>query len=84
MALGGENEIWWFYPSGNSLEIDRYVGYNYADNHWLLGNLARTAGAARGVFATPIMSDHTTVTNLQILSKVLTMMALLFFVRRDQ
>ena len=65
MALGGENEIWWFYPSSNSLEIDRYVGYNYADKHWLLGSLARTAGAARGVFATPIMSDHTTVTNLQ-------------------
>ena len=65
MALGGENEIWWFYPSGSSLEIDRYVGYNYADKHWLLGNLSRTAGAARGVFANPIMSDHTTVTNLQ-------------------
>tara|TARA_R100001509_G_scaffold127950_2_gene81386 strand:- start:1165 stop:5547 length:4383 start_codon:yes stop_codon:yes gene_type:complete len=65
MALGGENEIWWFYPSGGSLEIDRYVGYNYADKHWLLGNLSRTAGAARGVFANPLMADHTTVTNLQ-------------------
>ena len=65
MALGGENEIWWFYPSGNSIEIDRYVGYNYADKHWLLGNLSRTAGTARGVFANPLMTDHTTVTNLQ-------------------
>ena len=24
------NEIWWFYPSGSSLENDRYVVFNYA------------------------------------------------------
>jgi hypothetical protein len=23
------NEVWWFYPSGGSLEIDRYVMLNY-------------------------------------------------------
>lgn len=48
------NEIWWFYPSGGSTENDRYVAYNYAENHWTVGSLARTSGVDGGVFSTPI------------------------------
>ena len=56
MSLASESEIWWFYCSSNSNEIDRYVGYDYGDGHWLIGNLSRTAGASRGVFANPFMT----------------------------
>ena len=42
-SLATESEIWWFYPSANSDEVDRYVIYNYAEQSWYYGNLARTA-----------------------------------------
>jgi hypothetical protein len=44
------HELWWFYPSGGSLEIDRYVVFNYKEGHWATGNLSRTCGVDRGVF----------------------------------
>jgi len=50
-------EIWWFYPSGASLENDRYVVYNYSENTWYIGELARTAGYDRGAFRQPIMAN---------------------------
>lgn len=43
----GNNEIIWFYPSKSQTqsprEIDRYVVYNYIENAWYYGSLARTA-----------------------------------------
>ena len=48
------NEIFWFYPSAASNEIDRYVAYNYSEQHWTIGQLARTSGVDRGVFSSPI------------------------------
>lgn len=51
------SEIWWFYPSAVSTEIDRYVAYNYAENHWMTGELDRTAGVPIGGFPSPIWID---------------------------
>tara|TARA_R110000751_G_scaffold43113_5_gene99748 strand:- start:1584 stop:3089 length:1506 start_codon:yes stop_codon:yes gene_type:complete len=48
------NELWWFYPSGGSNENDRYVIYDYKENHWNIGQLARTACTDIGVFTNPI------------------------------
>ncbi len=48
-------EIWWFYPSSDSMENNRYVAYNYREGHWTIGELARTAGTDAGVFAYPNM-----------------------------
>lgn len=55
------NEIWWFYPSENSSECDRYVAYDFAENIWMTGTMDRTAGIDRGVFRYPmfIASDGT-------------------------
>jgi hypothetical protein len=39
----GFNEVWWFYPSGNSDWVDRYVIYNHLDQLWYYGQLGRTA-----------------------------------------
>jgi hypothetical protein len=39
----GFNEVWWFYPSGNSNWVDRYVIYNHLEQVWYYGNLGRTA-----------------------------------------
>lgn len=37
------NEIWWFYPSSESVVNDRYVVYNYLENLWFYGSLERSA-----------------------------------------
>ena len=51
------NEISWFYPSSNSNEIDRVVTYNYMENVWAVGTLARTSWVDKGVFAKPYATD---------------------------
>jgi hypothetical protein len=48
-------EIWWYYPSSSSNENDSYVTFNYRENHWNIGTLARTAGTDSGVFVNPLM-----------------------------
>ena len=52
------NEIIWFYCSANSNSIDRYVVYNYTENIWYYGSLARTAWADVGVLDYPIAANN--------------------------
>ena len=60
------NEVIWFYPSKDSLQIDRHITYNYAENLWYTGSLARSSWADRGVYSNPYAtefdSDDTTAT----------------------
>jgi hypothetical protein len=56
-ANTANSEIWWFYPSANSSENDRYVSYNYLEQAWSYGNLARTAWLDRGVEQLPIAAS---------------------------
>ncbi len=42
-SLASQSEVWWYYCSESSEEIDRYVVYNYLEQTWYYGNLARTA-----------------------------------------
>jgi hypothetical protein len=48
------SEVWWFYPSANSLVNDRYVVYNYAEDLWYIGTLMRAGWIDRGVYENPI------------------------------
>ena len=48
-------EVWWFYPSSASNEVDSYVSFNYRESHWNIGSLSRTAGVDRGVYLQPLM-----------------------------
>ena len=43
------DEIGWFYCSGSSTEIDRYVLYNYVEQTWSIGQLARHSWLDEGV-----------------------------------
>ena len=47
------SEVWWFYPSSSSNEIDKYVIYNYQQQIWYYGSLNRTAWLDRGVNELP-------------------------------
>jgi hypothetical protein len=55
MTIAEFSEVWWFYCSAASSTIDRYVIYNYRDNHWSIGEMARTTGADSGVLEQPMM-----------------------------
>ena len=54
----GFNEIWWFYCSTNSNEVDRYVVYNYVENAWYYGNMGRTAWLDSGLLPYPIAATY--------------------------
>jgi hypothetical protein len=47
-------EVKWHYPSGGSVEIDRYVTWNFRENHWSIGQMPRLCGADRGVAPYPL------------------------------
>jgi hypothetical protein len=48
------SEVWWFYPCTISSDCTRYVVYNYAQEIWYYGTLARTAWVDRGTSLTPL------------------------------
>jgi len=52
------SEVWWFYPSLNSTEIDSYVSFNYLENVWATGTLARTAWIDAGINAYPVAAGY--------------------------
>ena len=59
VALNTEHsEIWWFYPSSNSEEVDKYVVYNYLEKVWYYGTFGRTAWVDRGIFDFPIAANN--------------------------
>tara|TARA_R110000744_G_scaffold362438_1_gene470505 strand:- start:372 stop:2237 length:1866 start_codon:yes stop_codon:yes gene_type:complete len=47
------DEVGWFYPSGSSLENDRYVVFDFNDNVWTYGELSRTAWLDEGTVDYP-------------------------------
>ena len=56
----GFNEVWWFYCSADSTTIDKYVVYNYLENVWYYGTMARTAWLDSGLQNYPIAATYGT------------------------
>lgn len=56
-ANAGFSEVWWFYPSADSDEIDKYVIFNYEQKIWYIGSLSRTAWVDRGVSEFPVAAN---------------------------
>lgn len=54
----GFNEVWFFYCSENSTTIDKYVIYNYAEDVWYYGQMARTAWLDSGLRDFPIAATY--------------------------
>ena len=48
------SEVFWFYPSANSTENNRYCKYNYRENIWDVGTMDRTAWSDASTFANNI------------------------------
>tara|TARA_Y100000996_G_C22548905_1_gene652956 strand:- start:1113 stop:2951 length:1839 start_codon:yes stop_codon:yes gene_type:complete len=52
------HEVWWFYCSASSETADRYVVYNYMDNIWYYGTIARTAWLDSGLRDNPLAATY--------------------------
>jgi hypothetical protein len=52
------NEVTWFYTSNNATQIDRFVTYNYLENCWSVGSLARTTWQDYGVYQKPYATEY--------------------------
>lgn len=54
----GFNEVWWFYCSANSSDVDKYVIYNYLEDIWYYGTLGRTAWLDSGLREYPVAATY--------------------------
>lgn len=54
----GFNEVWFFYCSSASNSIDKYVVYNYTEDIWMYGTLARTAWLDTGLRDYPLAATY--------------------------
>jgi len=54
----GFNEIWFFYCSANSNAVDKYVVYNYEEDIWYYGTMARTAWLDSGLRNYPLAATY--------------------------
>jgi hypothetical protein len=55
------NEVWWFYCSADSTAIDSYAIYNYVDQVWYYGQMARTAWYYSSIKPYPIAAGYNNV-----------------------
>jgi hypothetical protein len=60
------SEITWFYCSFTSDYIDRFVTYNYLENTWSIGSLARTAWVDAGVIGKPLATSYDNTDNTAV------------------
>jgi len=54
----GFNEVWWFYCSQDSTTIDKYVIYNYAEDLWYYGSMARSAWLDTALRSYPVAATY--------------------------
>ena len=53
------NEVWWFYCTSDSDVVNKYVVYNYVENAWYEGSMARTAWIDDSVISNlPLSTDY--------------------------
>ena len=52
------NEVTWYYPSLSSDYVNRFVTYNYMENVWSIGSMARTAWTDIGTFDKPLATKY--------------------------
>ena len=55
---GEYNEVLWFYPRTGSDQINAVVAYNYLEQTWWTGTLARTTWIDREVYDNPVGTEY--------------------------
>jgi hypothetical protein len=64
------NEVTWFYCSSGSNVIDRCVTYNYQENVWSVGSLARSSWSDKGVYGFPYALDYNSTDTTSTISTI--------------
>ena len=64
------NEVTWFYPSLSSDYVNRFVTYNYMENVWSVGTMARTAWTDIGTFEKPLATEYDPADNEATLTTI--------------
>ena len=54
----GFNEAWWFYCSAGSNTVDKYVVYNYLEDIWYYGTMARSTWLDSGLRNYPLAATY--------------------------
>ena len=61
-VFGGSNEafheVWWFYCSSSATDIDKYIIYNYLEDIWYYGSMARSAWLDSGLRNFPLAATY--------------------------
>ena len=57
-TVEGFNEVWWFYVSGTSEQVNSYVVYNYIEKTWYYGSIGRTAWLDTTLQSNPIGATY--------------------------
>jgi hypothetical protein len=52
------NEVGWYYAKSNSTQVDRNVVYNYLENTWTTGSLARTTYQNSDTYELPYATEY--------------------------
>tara|TARA_Y100001963_G_scaffold66884_1_gene93234 strand:- start:1135 stop:1944 length:810 start_codon:yes stop_codon:yes gene_type:complete len=64
------NEVTWFYCSSGSNVIDRCVTFNYQENVWSIGTLARSSWSDKGVYGFPYALDYSSTDTTSTISTI--------------
>ena len=64
------NEVTWYYPSLSSDYVNRFVTYNYMENVWSVGSMARTAWIDIGTFEKPLATEYDPADNEATLTTI--------------
>lgn len=58
-TVRNKKEVWFYYCSAASTEIDRYVIFHADQQCWSTGTITKTSGVDKGLYATPMSVDTT-------------------------
>ena len=64
------NEVSWFYATSDSNYVNRFVTYNYLENVWSIGTMARTAWTDASTFEKPTASEYSPTDTASTISTI--------------